>query len=648
VPKLTVASRLYLPIGLSTLALLMIVGATLVGSGKMLSAGRSLYDQGVLAIEQTSRLALLFEEQEQLVGRAPADIDRNRIAQYRARFEYLSEKLSFHLARLAPVADSLTPNGTARLPSLFGEYSTEAGVVFDLSGDFLQDKANDVLNGRLSVLTHEIDAILDELLDAAAKAAGTEVAILSHAREGMIWTIAGVSLFGVLVFNGMGVYVARRLTRDLGRIIAEMRALSAGDLDSQMAVDGDPDEIGGMARALEVFKFEIIAGQQMAAEVRRSQEHLARAQRIARMGSDFRNLRTDEAEWSDELYRIFGVSRDTFVPSTPSLLELVHPDDRAMVLSTREQVKKGICPDPFEHRIVRPDGSVRHIRRECELIRDEAGNPACLTGTCHDVTEIRAAQSREKDLERQLMHSQKLEALGTLAGGVAHDLNNTLVPILALSKVALDELPKESPVRSDLEIIMRASERARDLVKQILAFSRKRDLGREEVDLAWVARDALQMLRASVPATTQFVDEVLEVPPVFGDAGELHQVIVNLLTNAAQAIGGGVGRINVKVWETAQQHFSNGETAPAVCVSVTDTGCGMDEATLDRIFEPFFTTKAVGEGTGLGLSVVHGIATRHGGMITARSTPGKGSEFTLSLPASSQPQVKRHGEAVAA
>jgi HAMP domain-containing protein len=290
VPKLTVASRLYLPIGLSTLALLMIVGATLVGSSKMLSAGRSLYDQGVLAIEQTSRLALLFEEQEQLVARAPADIDRNRIGQYRARFEYLSEKLSFHLARLGPVADSLAPNSRARLASLLGEYHAGAGRVFDLSGDFLQDKANDVLNGRLSVLTQEIDAILDELLDAAAKAAGTEVGILSHAREGMLWTIVGVSLFGVLVFNGMGIYVARRLTRDLGRIIAEMKELSAGDLDSHMAAEGDPDEIGGMARALEVFKFEMIAAQQMAAEVRRSQEHLARAQRIARMGSDFRNL----------------------------------------------------------------------------------------------------------------------------------------------------------------------------------------------------------------------------------------------------------------------------------------------------------------------------------------------------------------------
>jgi len=203
-------------------------------------------------------------------------------------------------------------------------------------------------------------------------------------------------------------------------------------------------------------------------------------------------------------------------------------------------------------------------------------------------------------LERQLTHSQKLEALGTLAGGVAHDLNNTLVPIVALSKLALEDLPEESPLRGDIEAIIHASERARDLVKQILAFSRKEDLVRQEVDLVRVTRDALQMLRASLPATIQIVDQILEVPKVFGDAGELHQVIVNLVTNAAQAIGGGVGKITVGLWGTAQRQSSPDEAGPAVCLSIADTGCGMDEATVERIFEPFFTTKSVGDGTGTG------------------------------------------------
>src|SRR6202022_3691029 len=144
------------------------------------------------------------------------------------------------------------------------------------------------------------------------------------------------------------------------------------------------------------------------------------------------------------------------------------------------------------------------------------------------------------------------------------------------------------------------------------------------------------MLRASLPATIQIVDQIVEVPKVFGDAGELHQVIVNLVANAAQAIGGGVGKITVWLWGTAHRQSSPDEAGPAVCLSIADTGCGMDQATIERVFEPFFTTKRAGDGPGRGLSVVHGIVTGHGGKIAVRSIPGEGSEFTLSLPALDQ------------
>jgi signal transduction histidine kinase len=156
------------------------------------------------------------------------------------------------------------------------------------------------------------------------------------------------------------------------------------------------------------------------------------------------------------------------------------------------------------------------------------------------------------------------------------------------------------------------------------------------------------MLRASLPASIQIVEQISEVPPVYGNAGELHQVVVNLVTNAAQAIGGGVGNITVRLSGTAQRQFSPDEAGPAVCLSIADTGCGMDEATVEHIFEPFFTTKAVGDGTGLGLSVVHGIVTRHGGRIAVRSSPGEGSEFTLWLPAIAQPQATARVDPVAA
>jgi signal transduction histidine kinase len=189
------------------------------------------------------------------------------------------------------------------------------------------------------------------------------------------------------------------------------------------------------------------------------------------------------------------------------------------------------------------------------------------------------------------------------------------------------------------------SERARDLVKQILAFSRKQELIKQEVNLTRVAREALQMLRASLPATIQIVEEISEVPPLFGDAGELHQVVVNLVTNAAQAIGGETGKITVSLGATSG---TAGEEGSVIRLAIADTGCGMDRATLDRVFEPFFTTKGVGQGSGLGLSVVHGIASGHGGTITVRSTLGEGSEFTLSLPALARSNTMAPAENAAA
>ena len=386
-----------------------------------------------------------------------------------------------------------------------------------------------------------------------------------------------------------------------------------------------------------------------AAELRRSQEQLARVLRISGIGSVERNLRTGRVEWSAEACRIFGLNPDDIDQTREFFYSLVHPDDRDMVRAAADQSNSGIASEPLEYRIVRPDGEIRVVYRENDIVLDEAGWPIAQFSVFKDVTEAHAAQAREKELQRQLLHSQKLEALGTLAGGVAHDLNNTLVPILALSKLAVEALPEGSGLHDDILTIYRASERARDLVKQILAFSRKQNAAKQHVDLARVTRDALQMLRATLPATIQIADQILEVPRVLGDPGEMHQVIINLVTNAGHAIGSSLGKITVRLWGAAEREPSlAGEAGSVVCLSVGDTGCGMDQATLDRIFEPFFTTKSVGEGTGLGLSVVHGIVTRHGGRIEVRSTPGEGSKFTVALPAVGRSQTTADFETAAA
>jgi signal transduction histidine kinase len=232
------------------------------------------------------------------------------------------------------------------------------------------------------------------------------------------------------------------------------------------------------------------------------------------------------------------------------------------------------------------------------------------------------------------MHAQRLKALGTLAGGIAHELNNTLVPVLALAKMTAKRLSPGSREQRNVETILRAGERARDLVSEMLVFSRKHEQVRRDFDLADVARAALHMLRASLSKTIQLDQHIDPVPPITGDPAQIHQVIVNLVNNAAHAIGQRRGKITLTV-AVAPEGVAppdNGPAVPAVRLSVADTGCGMDAATLAQIFEPFFTTKSVGEGTGLGLSIAHGVVTAHHGRITVESTPGRGTEFCVLLP----------------
>ena len=369
------------------------------------------------------------------------------------------------------------------------------------------------------------------------------------------------------------------------------------------------------------LRVDITALKQVQASLRESQAKLIQAQRVSKTGSVYRDYLSKKVEWSDELYRIFGVERGTFTPNTESFLDMVHPEDRAMLVASIEESERGVTPGPLQYRIIRPDGQTRWVYREAEVLFSE-GKPVGRISTYKDITEQRAAEQRAAELETQLRHSQKLEALGNLAGGIAHDLNNTLVPILALSKLGMKRFPEGSSDYKDLDTIARAGVHARDLVKQVLAFSRKEQSVKREVDLAALAGDTLKMLRASLPATIRIVESIATVPPIHADPTQLNQVVMNLVTNAAQAIGERIGTVTVAVTTAAD----------GVCLSVADTGCGIDPADLERVFEPFFTTKQVGQGTGLGLAVVHGIVTGHGGRIECRSKRGEGSEFIVILP----------------
>jgi signal transduction histidine kinase len=303
----------------------------------------------------------------------------------------------------------------------------------------------------------------------------------------------------------------------------------------------------------------------------------------------------------------------------------IDPRDRASVRAAwKDHVENGSTYRP-EYRANRPDGREVWAQSAVKVFTDDRGRPVRLVGAMQNITARKRAEAERQELEAQLHHSQRLEALGTLAGGVAHEINNALVPVIALAKLLAKKMPDGSRDRRNLDTMVAGARRSAELVQQILAFGRKSDHRHERIDLGDVLREALRMMRAVVPASIAVNEEIAPAPPIAGDANRLHQVIVNLITNAAHALDESHGRITVGLQPDVD--------GAAVRLWVADTGCGMDAATKARVFEPFFTTKAVGKGTGLGLAVVHGIIKGHGGRIEVESAPGRGTRFDIVLPA---------------
>lgn len=256
-----------------------------------------------------------------------------------------------------------------------------------------------------------------------------------------------------------------------------------------------------------------------------------------------------------------------------------------------------------------------------------------------DIAERIKAEREREGLREQLIRSSKMEAVGTLAGGIAHDFNNILAGILGHVQLVDSDLPANHPSRANLRQVIAASERAVTLVHQILSFSRQTPGERRLVSVGKIAREALSLLRAALPSTISIKCEVeAAVDVVNADPTQLHQVFMNLGANAAHAMGAQAGALTIKIASLQLGGPLTGATNPLpagdyLCIEVRDTGCGMSHEVMVRIFDPFFSTKPVNEGTGLGLAVVHGIVTDHGGTIQVESEPGKGTVFRILLPA---------------
>jgi signal transduction histidine kinase len=367
------------------------------------------------------------------------------------------------------------------------------------------------------------------------------------------------------------------------------------------------------------------------------------------------------------------IAQDLAVESHPDHYQLYYPDGTlfpAEQLPLQKAARTG--EDVRDVELIQRSASGREFTAifSAAPLRDAEGNVTGAVAVGRDVTEQRRIERALKEtleelesrvqerttelqqaydklkeeteerskVEQQLRQAQKMEAVGTLAGGIAHDFNNVLAAIIGFSQIALDRAPEGLPCRSHMERVLSAGIRGRDLVKQILAFSRKAEQEKQPLKLAAVVREALMLLRATLPSTIDIRTNLQnEAGFVLADPTQMQQVITNLCTNAAHAMKRRGGSISI---DLAGFSFSSPGDAPHPTMSprsyarlsVTDTGEGMPPETIEHIFDPFFTTKATGEGTGLGLSVVHGIVASHGGTITVSSEPDKGSAFTVYLP----------------
>lgn len=327
---------------------------------------------------------------------------------------------------------------------------------------------------------------------------------------------------------------------------------------------------------------------------------------------------------------ITGYNEAELEPMT--FADITHPEDLEHDKAMAKKVRSGTIREyTREKRYLRKDHSEIWVSLTVSAMWAPGETPDFFIAVVQDIT-------RRKLLEDQVRQAQKMEAIGTLAGGIAHDFNNILAAINGYTELSLMTLEQNPKVREHLGSVMQAAGRATSLVRQILAFSRQQEAARHPIILGPIVAECVALLRATIPTTIEFETSLApDAPTVLADAIQVHQILMNLGTNAWHAMKDHHGLLKVTLERCkvdAAQAARQSRLSPGVYtrISVSDTGCGMDQPTVLRIFEPFFTTKPVGEGTGLGLAVVHGIMDNHEGAITVASTPGKGTVFQLYFP----------------
>ena len=344
------------------------------------------------------------------------------------------------------------------------------------------------------------------------------------------------------------------------------------------------------------------------------------------------------------LARLYGYETPEELMSQVSDIQHQIYADATLRERFKQQIEQTSFVHALEYQVRRRDGSIIWISESARVVRDAAGAVQYYEGFIYDITRRKEAEAERAKLEKQMLHAQKMDAIGTLAGGMAHDFNNILCAILGYTELALNDPQIKGTTRDNLQMVLKSADRARNLIRRILTFSRPSDAQRHPLKLSPIIKEGVKLLNATLPSSVAIhVDIRTDEDVIVADPIEMHQVVVNLGTNAGHAMKAKGGRLDYEL-ETFQLAPNTAADlsippGPYVHLIVRDTGCGMSPEVVERIFEPFFTTKAPGRGTGLGLTLVQKIVSRCNGCIKVITQEGKGTTFHLYFPQSSKAPV---------
>jgi PAS domain S-box-containing protein len=382
----------------------------------------------------------------------------------------------------------------------------------------------------------------------------------------------------------------------------------------------------GVTVGISVFGKDITASIRAAEALRDSARRLELATSSGRLGVWELNLADGTQIWNDRMYEIYGLAPQASHPDHAYWCRhIVHPDDLQATDAVIQEALAGARPYDIQFRVVRPDRKIRYVKSNAILVRDAQGRPVRVIGMNRDQTREVEAETERRRLLMDLQHADKMESLGSLAGGVAHDINNVLAAIMGMASVLRETTPDEAFRATALDTITLACTRGRDVVRSLLHFSRRNLESVAPVDLNILAKEMVQLLARSTLDRVQLTTDFQEpLGLLLGDAGALSHALINLCANAVDAMGGGGGgRMLVRT-----RNLDGGR----VQIEVEDTGSGMTPEVFEKAIHPFFTTKEPGKGTGLGLSMVYSTVKAHRGEMVIQSQPGQGTCVRLSFP----------------